>query len=150
MQKVIRWILPAIQAVISAALMVMLVTSGLLPGKYMGIAAGVIVLMLIITVLFASAGNGVVRSIGGVLAIFMCGMLVFGMVYLRQIRKTLDSIAGSDLEVKCIAVLWIRIMRPAVLRIPKATGSACMKVQMRKRSEKRSKKSGSPARMRRF
>ena len=104
MQKVIRWILPAIQAVISAVLMVMLVTSGLLPGKYMGIAAGVIVLMLIITVLFASAGNGVVRSIGGVLAIFMCGMLVFGMVYLRQIMKTLDSIAGSDSEVKCIAV----------------------------------------------
>ena len=99
MQKVIRWILPAIQAVISAALMIMLVTSGLLPGKYMGIAAGVIVLMLIITVLLASAGNGVVRSIGGVLAIFMCGMLVFGMVYLRQIMKTLNSIAGSASEV---------------------------------------------------
>ena len=104
MEKLIKWILPAIQAVISAALMIMLVTSGLLPGKYMGIAAGVIVLMLIITVLFACAGNGVVRSIGGVLAIFMCGMLVFGMVYLRQIMKTLDSIAGSDSEVKYIAV----------------------------------------------
>ena len=104
MEKLIKWILPTIQAAISAALMFMLVQSGLLPGKYVGMAAGVIAALLLIIVPLATAKNGVVRTVGSVLAIFMCGMLVFGMVYLRQIMKTLDSIAGSDSEVKYIAV----------------------------------------------
>ena len=104
MEKLIKWILPAIQAAISAALMIMLVQSGLLPGKYVGMAAGVIAALLLIIVPLATAKNGVVRTVGSILAIFICGMLVFGMVYLRQIMKTLDSIAGSASEVKYIAV----------------------------------------------
>ena len=96
--------MPIVQAAISAALLFILITSGLLPGKYLGIVAAAVVVALLITVLFACAKNGAVRTIGNVLAIFVCGMLVFGMVYLNQIMKTLNSVAGSDTEVKIIAV----------------------------------------------
>ena len=104
MERVLRWAMPIVQAAITAALMFILITSGILPGKYLGIAAAEVAAALIITVLFACAKNGAVRTIGNVLAIFICGMLVFGMVYLNQIMKTLNSVAGSDTEVKIIAV----------------------------------------------
>ena len=104
MERVLRWAMPIVQAAITAALMFILITSGILPGKYLGIVAAAVAAALIITVLFACAKNGAVRTIGNVLAIFVCGMLVFGMVYLNQIMKTLNSVAGSDTEVKIIAV----------------------------------------------
>lgn len=84
--------------------MFIVIRSGLLPGKYLGMASAVVAVLLLITVLFACAKNGAVRSIGSVLSIFVCGMLVFGMVYMNQVMKTLNSVAGSDTEVKCIAV----------------------------------------------
>ena len=96
--------MPVVQAAISAALLFILITSGLLPGKYLGIVAAAVVVALLITVLFACTKSGAVRTVGNVLAIFVCGMLVFGMVYLNQIMKTLNSVAGSDTEVKVIAV----------------------------------------------
>ena len=96
--------MPIIQAAVSATLIFTLITSGILPGKYLGIAIAVVAAALLITVLFACAKNGTVRTIGNVLAIFVCGMLVFGMVYLNQLMKTLNSVAGSDTEVKIIAV----------------------------------------------
>ena len=104
MEKVLRWAMPVVQAAVSAALMLILITSGILPGKYLGIVAAVVAVALLITVLFACAKNGAVRTIGNVLAIFVCGMLVFGMVYLNQIIKTLNSVAGSNTEVKIVAV----------------------------------------------
>lgn len=105
MEKALRWVLPIIQAAISAALMFIVIRSGLLPGKYQGMASAIVAVLLLITVLFACAKNGAVRSVGAILSIFMCGMLVFGMVYVNQIMKTLNSIAGSDTEMKCIAVI---------------------------------------------
>ena len=42
---------PVIQAIISALLLGLLVTCGLLPAKYLGIAAVVMLLLLLITVL---------------------------------------------------------------------------------------------------
>ena len=104
MERVLRWAMPVVQAAVTAALMFILITSGILPGKYLGIVAAAVAAALLITVLFACAKNGAVRTVGNVLAIFVCGMLVFGMVYLNQIMKTLNSIAGSDTEVKVIAV----------------------------------------------
>lgn len=96
--------MPIVQAAISAALLFILITSGLLPRKYLGIVAAAVIVALLITVLFACTKSGAVRTVGNVLAIFVCGMLVFGMVYLNQIMKTLNSVAGSDTEVKIIAV----------------------------------------------
>lgn len=104
MEKVLRWAMPIVQAAITAALMFILITSGILPGRYLGIATAVVAAALLITVLFACAKKRAARTIGNVLAIFVCGMLVFGMVYLNQIIKTLNSVAGSDMEIKVIAV----------------------------------------------
>ena len=105
MERVLRWAMPVVQAAVSAALMFILITSGLLPEKYLGIVAAAVVVALLITVLFACTKSGAVRTVGNVLAIFVCGMLVFGMVYLNQIMKTLNSVAGSDTEVMVIAVI---------------------------------------------
>lgn len=105
MERVLKWTTPVIQTVITATLMIMLITSGLVPGKYMSMAAGAVTAALLITVLFACAKSGAVRTVGNVLAIFVCGMLVFGMVYVNQIMRTLNSIAGSNTEIKIIAVI---------------------------------------------
>lgn len=104
MDKLKKWIIPTIQAVISAVFVFMIADSGLLPGKYLMIVAAVVAVMLLFIVLLTLVKNGVIRTAGGILSIFICGMLIFGMVYVNQIVMTLKSVAGSDTEVKVIAV----------------------------------------------
>ena len=105
METVKRWVMPAIQAVISPALLFMVVSSGLLPGKYLWIAAAAVLLLLAVTVLFARSKSGATRSLGSILAIFMSGMLVFATVYVQHIVKTLDRIAGADTQIESMAVI---------------------------------------------
>ena len=105
METVKRWVMPAIQAVISLALLFMVVSSGLLPGKYLWIAAAAVLLLLAVTVLFARSKSGATRSLGSILAIFMSGMLVFATVYVQHIVKTLDRIAGADTQIESMAVI---------------------------------------------
>lgn len=112
MGRAMKWILPAIQAAVTAALLFLLIKSGLLPGEYLGITAAVVIALLLVTVLLVRSKSGVIRSIGSILAIFVSGMLVFGMVYVGQIMKTLNSIAGSDTEIKTIVVI-VRVDDPA-------------------------------------
>ena len=97
MEKVLRWAMLAVQTAISAVLLFLLISSGLLPGKFMGIAAAAIAVLLLITFLFARSKSGASRSLGNILAIFMSGMLLFAVVYVRHIVHTLDQIAGADL-----------------------------------------------------
>ena len=96
-EKVLRWAMPAVQTVVSAVLLFLLISSGLLPGKYMGIAAAAVAVLLLITILFARSKSGASRSLGNILAIFMSSMLLFAVVYVRHIMRTLDQIAGADL-----------------------------------------------------
>lgn len=105
MENVKRWALPAVQAVISLVLLFMVVSSGLLPGKYLWIAIAAVFLLMAVTVLFARSKSGATRSLGGILAIFMSGMLVFAMVYVQHIMKTLDKIAGADTQIESMAVI---------------------------------------------
>ena len=105
MDKIKQWALPAIQALFSVVLMIMLVMSGLFPGKYLALAAVVVAALLLVSVLLARSSNSVARLACTFYAIFMSGMLVFAMVYVNQVTKTLNSIAGSATEVKTIAVL---------------------------------------------
>lgn len=104
MDKLKKWIIPTIQAVISAVFVFMIAASGLLPGKYLMIVAAVVAVMLLFIVLLTLVKIGVIRTAGGILSIFICGMLIFGMVYVNHIVMTLKSVAGSDTEVKVIAV----------------------------------------------
>lgn len=100
----LKWLIPAVQAVITAALIWMLVSSRLLPGKYMAAAAVLVLALLALTCLLACRKNGAVRAAGSILGVFLCGMLLFGMVYVRHIMKTLDRIAGADTQIENIAV----------------------------------------------
>ena len=104
MKFITKWAMPIIQTVISAALLFIVISSGLLPGKYLGIATAVIAALLLITFLFARSKSGATRSLGSILAIFMSGMLVFAIVYFQHIMKTLDQIAGADTQIENVAV----------------------------------------------
>lgn len=104
MKFITTWAMPIIQTVVSAALLFIVISSGLLPGKFLGIAAAVIALLLLITILFARSKSGATRSLGSILAIFMSGMLVFAIVYFQHIMKTLDQIAGADSQIENVAV----------------------------------------------
>ena len=105
MEIVKRWALPAIQAVISIVLLFMVISSGLLPAKYLWIAIAALILLMAVTVLLARSRSGATRSLGSILAIFMSGMLVFSVVYVQHIMKTLDRIAGADTQIESMAVI---------------------------------------------
>lgn len=104
LKSYLKWVMPGVQAVITAVLLFMLVSSRLLPGKYLGIAVAVSLVLLGITCLLARSKNGAVRSAASIVAIFMSGMLVFGIVYVRHIVKTLEQIAGTDTQIENIVV----------------------------------------------
>ena len=105
MEIVKRWALPAIQAIISIVLLFMVISSGLLPAKYLWIAIAALILLMAVTVLLARSRSGATRSLGSILAIFMSGMLVFSVVYVQHIMKTLDRIAGADTQIESMAVI---------------------------------------------
>ena len=104
MRQYLKWVLPAVQAMITAVLLFMLVSSKILPAKYMGIVAVAALALLAVTVLLARSRNAAVSSVGSIVAIFMSGMLVFGIVYVQHILRTLDQIAGADTQIETIAV----------------------------------------------
>ena len=104
MKSYLKWVMPGVQAVITAVLLFMLVSSKLLPGKYLGIAVALMLVLLGITCLLARSKNGAVSSAASIAAIFMSGMLIFGIVYVRHIVKTLDMIAGSGTQIENIVV----------------------------------------------
>ena len=104
MKSYLKWVMPGIQAVVTAVLLYLLVSSRLLPGKYMAIVAAAALVPLVITSLMALSKKSVLNSAGTILAIFMSGVLLFGVVYVRHILKTLDQIAGADTQIETIAV----------------------------------------------
>ena len=53
MKSYLKWVMPGVQAVMTVILLFMLVTSKLLPGKYLGIAVFAALVLLGITCLMA-------------------------------------------------------------------------------------------------
>ena len=104
MKPYLKWVMPGVQAIITAVLLFMLVSSRLLPGKFLGIAVVVMLVLLGITCLLARSKNGAVSAAASIVAIFMSGMLVFGIVYVRHFVKTLEQIAGADTQIENIVV----------------------------------------------
>ena len=104
MKTYLKWIMPGIQAVVTAVLLYMLISSRLLPSKYMLAAVAAALVPLVITGLMAYSKKVAVNSVGSILAIFLSGVLLFGVVYVRHILKTLDQIAGADTQIENIAV----------------------------------------------
>ena len=107
MKSYLKWVMPGVQAIVTAVLLFMLASSKLLPGKYLGIAVVAALVMLGITCLLARSKNSAVSSAASIVAIFMSGMLVFGIIYVRHIVGTLEKIAssGTQIENMVVAVL---------------------------------------------
>lgn len=101
------WLLWLLQAAGSVLFFVLLAKSRLLPVKYLGPAAVLIVVLLVLTFLFARAKRGAARSAGLILSIFVCGLLTFGFVYLHQIDQTISNISDS-LEQTDVIVVVVR------------------------------------------
>ena len=104
MKPYLKWVMPGIQAVVTAVLLYMLISSRLLPSKYMAVAIAAALVPLVITGLMARSGKTALNTAGSILAIFLSGVLLFGVVYVRHILKTLDQIAGADTQIETIAV----------------------------------------------
>ncbi len=98
MKNIFRWAVPAVQAVVSAVLLYLLLTCGMIPVKYLGIASAVLVLLLLITIWFSGSDNLSVRIMAAVLTAAVCAVLLIAAVNIRQIMKTLDGITASDKE----------------------------------------------------
>lgn len=98
MKNIFRWAVPAVQAVVSAVLLYLLLTCGMIPVKYLGIASAVLVLLLLITIWFSGSDNLSVRIMAAVLTAAACAVLLIAAVNIRQIMKTLDGITASDKE----------------------------------------------------
>ena len=107
MKSYLKWVMPGVQAIVTAVLLFMLASSKLLPGKYLGIAVAAALVLLGITCLLARSKNSAVSTAASILAIFMSGMLVFGIIYVRHIVGTLQKIAssGTQIENMVVAVL---------------------------------------------
>ena len=104
MKPYLKWIMPGIQAVVTAGLLYMLISSRLLPGKFIAFAVAAALIPLAVTCLMAHSKKTALNSVAGILAIFLSGVLMFGVVYVRHILKTLDQIAGADTQIETIAV----------------------------------------------
>ena len=104
MNNIIKWAKPVIQTVISALLLYMLISCGLLPAKYLGIAIGAVIGLLLITYITSRSDSFAARSFGTALALIVCLILVFAAFYLRQIVRTLDQISGTNTEINSIVV----------------------------------------------
>ena len=68
-----KWARPAVQAVISVLLLYMLISCGLLPAKYLGIAVAAVVVLFLITFLFSRSESLAARSVGTIVAVSSAG-----------------------------------------------------------------------------
>lgn len=105
MKNILKWAQPIIQAAISLLLLVLLVSSGFLPMKYLGIAIVLVLLFLLISFLTARSDRIATRSLGAILAILVCIILIVASVFLHQIMNTLNQVTGTQTQIDSIVVI---------------------------------------------
>ena len=105
MKNILKWAQPIIQAAISLLLLVLLVSSGFLPMKYLGIAVVLVLLFLLISFLKARSDRIATRSLGAVLAVVVCIILIVASVFLHQVMNTLNQVSGSEIQIDNIVVI---------------------------------------------
>ncbi len=86
----------AVQAVLTIVLAALLITSRLLPAKLL--VPGVIVLVLLLAIIFllARTKGSASRLIGIFLSLFLSGMLFFGILSIRMLNQTFDTISTEE------------------------------------------------------
>ena len=105
MKNILKWAQPIIQAAISLLLLVLLVSSGFLPMKYLGIAVVLVLLFLLISFLTARSDRIATRSLGAVLAVVVCIILIVASVFLHQVMNTLNQVSGTETQIDNIVVI---------------------------------------------
>lgn len=105
--RIIGLVLAGVQAVASIALLVTIFMLGMLPEKYIGVIAVVLVLALVITAAsqFFSKKNGISGKIFGVL---MSVILIVGTFYINKANNTIGKITGGDYKVDNMVVAVLK------------------------------------------
>ncbi len=93
MKPYLKWVMPGIQAVVTAVLLYMLISSRLLPSKYMAVAIAAALVPLVITGLMARSGKTALNTAGSILAIFLSGTQIETIAVAVQ-----DSNAAQSVE----------------------------------------------------
>lgn len=105
LKNLLKWGQPIIQAIVSLLMLFLLVSSGLLPVKYLGIAVVLVLLFLLISFLTAKSENTAARSIGLILAVIICIILIAASVFLHQIMNALNRVTGTETQIDSIVVI---------------------------------------------
>lgn len=105
MKNLQKWGQPVIQAIVSLFMLFLLVSSGFLPMKYPRIAVVLVLLFLLISFLTARSESIAARSIGAILAVIVCIVLIVAAVFLHQIMSALNRVAGTDTQIDSIVVI---------------------------------------------
>lgn len=105
--RIIGLILAGVQAVASIALIVTIFMLGMLPEKYIGVIAIVLVLALAITAAsqFFSQKKGIS---GKVFSVLMSIILIVGTFYINKANNTIGKITGGDYKVDNMVVAVLK------------------------------------------
>lgn len=101
--KTIGYLLAIVQFILSVVLMVNVLFFNLLPMTYVGVAVGILVILLGITLLsqILAKGKGIA---GKIFCIIMCIILAAGSFYLGKVNAAAGKIFGSNTSTSAIVV----------------------------------------------
>lgn len=101
--KTIGYLLAIVQFILSVVLMVNVLFFDLLPMTYVGVAVGILVILLGITLLSQILAKGKGMA-GKIFCIIMCIILAAGSFYLGKVNAAADKIFGSNTSTSAIVV----------------------------------------------
>ena len=100
-----KWREPVFQAFISIVLLILMISCGMIPPKYIGIAVLITLLLLALTFLAVRSRITAVRSVGTILAVLICLVFVLGSLCIQYVMNKLNQIAGADTQTEYVVVL---------------------------------------------
>jgi len=100
------------QGILSVGVLYYVFGVGLLPSNISFICLGILLALFLLCLLLQISRNGTLRSIGAILSIFICGMLVVGLLYLQRINQALSEISRAQLQTDNMVVV-VRVEDPA-------------------------------------
>ena len=96
--RIFHLVLLVLQSLLSAGVLYYIFAGGLLPAGLSFAGAAAILVTFVISMFLQLHGHGALRSAGAILSIFLCGMLVFGFLYLQRIDRTLTAISDAQMQ----------------------------------------------------
>lgn len=105
MYKYLWYLIPIVQIILVAIAYIKLTSMGIIPGAYL--ALGIIVLVLFngLLIWLYRGSNKVLKIVFSSVSVILSIVMVYGLVAVNHVSKTIDSISVDDEEVAKVAVL---------------------------------------------